>query len=70
MTHKEAVILSAYTGFLLVRDFSDAIRFVADKLAPKFEAEGRGTIIASGLLGGESIVGVVIAMYYAYQIIS
>lgn len=47
-----------------------AIRFVADKLAPKFEAEGRGTIIASGLLGGESIVGVVIAMYYAYQIIS
>ncbi len=27
MTHKEAVILSAYTGFLLVRDFSDVHRF-------------------------------------------
>ena len=47
-----------------------AVRLIADKLAPKFEAEGKGTIIASGLLGGESIVGVVIAMYYAYQIIA
>lgn len=27
MTHKEAVILSAYTVFLLVRDFKDVHRF-------------------------------------------
>lgn len=27
MTHKEAVILSAYTGFLLVPDFKDVHRF-------------------------------------------
>ncbi len=46
------------------------IRFITDKLVPGFEKDGKGTIIASGLLGGESIVGVIIAMYYAYQIIS
>ena len=40
------------------------------KIAPKFEEDGKGTIIASGLLGGESIVGVIIAMYYAYLIIA
>lgn len=27
MTHREAVILSAYTGFLLVRDFREVHRF-------------------------------------------
>lgn len=47
-----------------------ALRLVADKLVPKFEADGKGTVIAAGLLGGESIVGVIIAIYYAYQIIS
>ena len=47
-----------------------AIRFLVDKLAPKFEEDGKGTIIASGLLGGESIIGVIIAMYYAYLIIA
>lgn len=47
-----------------------AVRFAVDKIAPKFEEDGKGTVIASGLLGGESIVGVIIAMYYAYQIIA
>ena len=46
------------------------IRFVADKVFPSFEREGRGTIIASGLLGGESIVGVIIAIVMAIQIIA
>ncbi len=46
------------------------IRFVVEKVAPEFEEDGKGTIIASGLLGGESIVGVFIAMYYAYTIIA
>ena len=27
MTHKEAVLLSAYTGFLLTEDFSDVHKF-------------------------------------------
>lgn len=46
------------------------VRFLVDKFAPKFEEEKKGTIIASGLLGGESIVGVIIAIYYALQIIA
>ena len=46
------------------------IRFVLDRAVPSFEKEGRGTIIASGLLGGESIVGVIIAIVMAVQIIA
>ena len=46
------------------------IRFLVDKFAPKFEEDKKGTIIASGLLGGESIVGVVIAIIIAVQIIA
>lgn len=45
------------------------IRFVVDKAAPKFEEEGTGSIIASGLLGGEAVVGVLIALYVAIQVI-
>lgn len=45
------------------------IRFAVDKAFPSFEKEGRGTIIASGLLGGESIVGVIIAIVMAIKII-
>ena len=35
----------------------------------KIEKDSKGTIIASGLLGGESIVGVIIAIVMAVQII-
>lgn len=45
------------------------IRFIVDKTAPNFEKDSKGTIIASGLLGGESIVGVIIAIVMAIQII-
>lgn len=45
------------------------IRFLVNKFAPKFEDESKGTIIASGLLGGESIVGVIIAIVMAIKII-
>lgn len=64
--------LGVYLPFYLsaTAAIGGAIRFVVDKVWPKFEADGKGTIIASGLLGGESIVGVIIAMYYAYQIIA
>lgn len=63
--------LGVYLPFYLsaTAAIGGALRFVIDKIWPKFEADGKGTIIASGLLGGESIVGVIIAMYYAYQII-
>lgn len=64
--------LGVYLPFYLsaTAGLGGLIRFLVDKLAPKFEADGKGTIIASGLLGGESIVGVIIAMYYAYLIIA
>lgn len=45
------------------------IRFVVDKAAPKFEENKTGTIIASGLLGGEGITGVIIALIIAIQAI-
>lgn len=45
------------------------IRFLVNKFAPKFEEEGTGAIIASGLLGGEAVVGVIIALVIAVQIL-
>ena len=45
------------------------IRFLVNKFAPKFEEEGTGAIIASGLLGGEAVVGVIIALIIAVQIL-
>lgn len=64
--------LGVYLPFYLsaTAALGGAVRFLVDKLAPKFEEDGKGTIIASGLLGGESIVGVIIAIYCAYQIIA
>ncbi|MEG0924505.1 MAG: OPT/YSL family transporter [Anaerovoracaceae bacterium] len=46
-----------------------AIRFIVDKFIPAFEKESKGQIIASGLLGGEAIVGVAIAIITAVKII-
>ena len=46
------------------------IRFIVDKYFPQVEKNNTGTIIASGLLGGESIVGVVIAIITALKIIA
>lgn len=64
--------LGVYLPFYLsaTAGIGGLIRFLVDKIAPRFEEDGKGTIIASGLLGGESIVGVMIAMYYAYLIIA
>lgn len=64
--------LGVYLPFYLsaTAALGGAVRLIVDKLVPKFEADGKGTVIASGLLGGESIVGVIIAMYCAYQIIA
>ncbi|MBR0126960.1 MAG: OPT/YSL family transporter, partial [Firmicutes bacterium] len=46
-----------------------ALRLIVDKVYPKFEEKGTGTIIASGLLGGEGITGVIIALIVAVQAI-
>ncbi len=43
------------------------LRIALDKLYPKFEQNGKGTVIAAGLLGGEAVVGVVIAVVLALQ---
>lgn len=42
-----------------------AARFIVQKFIPKFETSGNGLIIASGLLGGEAVVGVIIALIQA-----
>lgn len=47
-----------------------ALRFILDRWAPKVEKNGVGTIVASGMLGGEGVVGVVIALIIAIQIIT
>jgi len=44
-----------------------AIRFIVQKAAPEWEKKGDGMIIASGLLGGEAVVGVIIALIQAIQ---
>ncbi|MFV0518346.1 MAG: OPT/YSL family transporter [Aminipila sp.] len=45
------------------------IRFLVDRFIPQFEKKGTGTIIASGLLGGEAIVGVILALILAIKIL-
>lgn len=47
-----------------------ALRFILDRAAPKVEKDGVGTIVASGMLGGEAVVGVVIALVTAIQVIN
>lgn len=42
-----------------------AIRFITDRIVPEDKADGKGVIIASGCLGGEAVVGVVISIILA-----
>ena len=44
-----------------------ALRFVVQKAAPLWDKKGTGVIIASGLLGGEAVLGVIIAIVQAAQ---
>jgi uncharacterized oligopeptide transporter (OPT) family protein len=44
-----------------------ALKFVVEKAAPDWDKKGSGLIIASGLLGGEAVVGVIIALIQAVQ---
>ncbi len=45
-----------------------ALRFITIKAAPDYEKGGNGQIIAAGLLGGEAVVGVIIALIQAVKI--
>ncbi|MFA5638291.1 MAG: OPT/YSL family transporter [Anaerovoracaceae bacterium] len=42
-----------------------AARFIVQKFVPDFEKSGNGLIVASGLLGGEAVIGVIIALVQA-----
>ncbi|MDO4482031.1 MAG: OPT/YSL family transporter [Bacillota bacterium] len=44
-----------------------ALRFILDRAVPQFEKSGTGSVIAAGLLGGEGVVGVIIAIIIAVQ---
>jgi uncharacterized oligopeptide transporter (OPT) family protein len=44
-----------------------ALRFIVQKAAPEWDKKGTGLIIASGLLGGEAVIGVIIALIQAVQ---
>lgn len=44
-----------------------ALKFIVQKVAPQWDKKGTGLIIASGLLGGEAVIGVIIALVQAIQ---
>ncbi len=63
--------LGVYLPFFLSATafLGGALRFIVNRVAPKFEDDGKGSIIAAGLLGGEAIVGVIIALVIAIKIV-
>lgn len=52
----------SFTAFI-----GGALSFIAQKAAPKWVEGGSGLIIASGLLGGEAVIGVIIALIQVCQ---
>ena len=46
-----------------------ALRYVVDRFFPQIEEKSTGTIIATGALGGEAVVGVILALVVAVKII-
>ncbi|MEA4987405.1 MAG: OPT/YSL family transporter [Anaerovorax sp.] len=65
MTLGLGIYLPFYLSFTAM--VGGALRFVVEKAAPKFEKSGNGMIIASGLLGGEGVVGVILALIQALK---
>ncbi len=47
-----------------------ALRFIVMKASPEYEEKGSGQIIAAGLLGGEAVIGVIIALIQAVKIMN
>jgi putative OPT family oligopeptide transporter len=43
------------------------LKYLTDRFAPKFTQSGLGDIIAPGLLGGEAVIGVILALYQAFS---
>ena len=46
------------------------LRFILDRVAPKWTEKGNGQIMAAGLLGGEGVMGVIIALVIASQVMT
>jgi uncharacterized oligopeptide transporter (OPT) family protein len=72
LLHKLPVMtlgLGVYLPFYLSATafLGGALKFVVEKAAPEWDKKGTGMIIASGLLGGEAVVGVIIALIQAAQ---
>jgi len=63
MTLGLGVYLPFYLSFTAF--IGGAIKFFVQRFAPQFDKGGNGLIIASGLLGGEAVVGVIIALIQA-----
>ena len=61
--------LGVYLPFFLSATafIGGALRFIVQKAAPEWDKKGTGLIIASGLLGGEAVIGVIIALIQAIQ---
>lgn len=64
--------LGVYLPFYLsaTAAIGGALRLVLDKAAPTWTKNGSGQIIAAGLLGGEGVTGVIIALIIAVQMIA
>ncbi len=67
MTLGLGVYLPFYLSFTAV--LGAVLRLILDKCLPNFNKSGKGTIIAAGLLGGEAVVGVIIAIILAVQFV-
>ena len=61
--------LGVYLPFFLSATafIGGALRFIVGKAVPEWDKKGAGLIIASGLLGGEAVIGVIIALIQAVQ---
>jgi len=46
-----------------------ALRFILDRAAPEWSKRGMGQVIAAGVLGGEAVTGVVIAIIIAVRMV-
>ncbi len=65
MTLGLGVYLPFYLSFTAF--IGGALKLIVSKAAPEWDKKGTGLIVASGLLGGEAVVGVVIALFQAMK---
>ncbi len=65
MTLGLGIYLPFYLSFTAM--IGGALKLIVQKVAPEFEKSGNGMIIASGLLGGEGVIGVILAVVQAFK---